>query len=62
MFGSDKKNKSGDIISLASGRPPRASCTCGWQTEPSTDLYDLGKAAFIHKDKTGHELRKPEEE
>lgn len=49
------------IISLASGRPPISKCTCGWQTEPSEDLYGLASAAFDHKKATGHELRKPPE-
>lgn len=50
------------IISLGVGKPPKAQCTCGWSTEPSTDLYNLGRAAFEHRDKTGHQLRQPPEE
>lgn len=54
------KNKA-HIISLGVGRPPAAQCTCGWKTEPSEDLFTLGQAAFEHRDKTGHKLRKPED-
>lgn len=49
-----------EVISLGVGRPPIAKCTCGWKSEPTEDLYDLGVAAFAHRDETGHELRKPE--
>ena len=43
-------NLSGDI-------PPKAKCTCGWETEPNSKLMDLGTAAFNHRDETGHGLR-----
>lgn len=50
-----------DIIRLGVGRPPRAECSCGWKTEPSQNLFDLGTAAFDHSAETGHLLRKHEE-
>lgn len=55
------KHNVNHIISIGSGRPPVAKCTCGWKTEPSSDLLKLGSAAFKHKGETGHELRRPED-
>lgn len=49
------------IISLGVGRPPRAKCTCGWDVPPNEDLFELGLAAFQHRDDTGHQLRQPDE-
>ena len=51
-----------EVIRLGVGRPPRAECSCGWKTEPSENLFDLGTAAFTHSSETGHVLRKHEEE
>jgi len=51
------------IIRLGVGRPPRAECSCGWKTESTEDLYELGTQAFKHRDETGHQLRKlPQED
>lgn len=49
------------IISLGVGRPPKAQCTCGWASDSTEDLYALGVAAFDHRDKTGHRLRRPDD-
>lgn len=51
-----------DVVRLGVGRPPRAECSCGWRTEPSMNLFELGVAAFDHSAETGHVLRKHEEE
>ena len=37
--------------------PPKAKCTCGWETEPTSELNVLGRLAFEHRDETGHGLR-----
>lgn len=51
-------NTDENIIRLGVGRPPRALCSCGWETEPTENLFDLGAAAFDHAASTGHVLRK----
>lgn len=45
----------GDVMTEV---PPRAKCTCGWETEPMSELNILGRLAFEHRDETGHGLRK----
>lgn len=45
---------------LRSDIPPKAVCTCGWETEPNAKLAELGSAAFDHREETGHGLRKTE--
>lgn len=50
------------IIRIGVGRPPRAMCSCGWDTPPNSNLLELGTAAFQHRDDTGHQLRKPPED
>ena len=49
------------VIRIGVGRPPRAECSCGWNAEPSSDLYKLAEQAFAHSADTGHVLRKHEE-
>lgn len=50
-----------DVIRLGVGRPPHAECTCGWKTEASESLFELGVQAFDHSAETGHVLRKHED-
>lgn len=45
------------VITLNVGDPPSAGCTCGWKSPASDRLNDLGKAAFEHRDESGHVLR-----
>ncbi|ADD80984.1 gp093 [Rhodococcus phage ReqiPepy6] len=49
------------IIRIGVGRPPRAMCSCGWDTPPNENLIELGTAAFGHRDDTGHQLRRPDD-
>jgi hypothetical protein len=44
-------------ITLNVGKPPSAGCTCGWKSPASDNLHELGKAAFEHRDESGHVLR-----
>lgn len=45
---------------MRSDVPPKAKCTCGWETEPTSELGTLGRLAFEHRDVTGHGLRQHE--
>lgn len=45
------------VIRLGVGRPPKAQCSCTWETDPMEDLFALGTAAFDHARETGHVLR-----
>ena len=46
------------VVGLKTGRPPAASCTCGWETAPNRELMELAKDAVAHAAETGHVLRK----
>ena len=41
----------------SSRETPWVECTCGWKTEPTSEIMKLGTAAFNHRDETGHGLR-----
>lgn len=51
-----------EVIRLGVGRPPKAMCSCGWETDPTENLFELGVAAFDHSADTGHVLRKHDAE
>ena len=56
---SDLMEKDRHVISMqgSSTETPWVECTCGWKAGPSTELMELGSAAFNHRDETGHGLR-----
>lgn len=42
---------------LRSDEDPRAVCTCGWESEPTSNLVSIGNEAKKHAVDTGHNLR-----
>ena len=58
-----RMNEQTEIITLDvdfnSGEPPKAVCSCGWETKPNPKLMELGVAAREHEENNiGHIRRK----
>lgn len=45
------------VGNLRDDNPPHIECTCGYKTEPSSRLLELGNLAKKHAIETGHKLR-----